>query len=130
MGVTMTEQDEFVHAVLGEIAEHLQRFVDTGEPHQIDLRSLPMPDAVREALANALGRGEVQATVSVAGDSVVHETSYAGVWWVRHAGRTGSPLAEFIEITTVPTLLGAPHDDIRDAATRLSRTLAERSTAQ
>ncbi len=126
----MTEQDTFVHAVLEEIAEHLQRLVDTGQPHQIDLRSLPMSETAREALTEALGRGEVRATVSVAGDSTVQETRYAGVWWVRHAGRSGRPLAEFIEITTVPTLLEAPHEDIKGAATRLTRTLAERSAAE
>lgn len=119
----MLEATALARAVLGEVAEHLRRFAEHGEGHQIDLRSLPMHASDRTALADALGRGEVQATVSVAGRSEAYETRYAGVWWVSHEGRNGDVLAEFIEITHVPTLLCSVHDDVRDAAVRLTRAL-------
>ena len=119
----MPETTPLARAVLGEVAEHLRRFVATGSPHQVDLRSLPMHDDDRIALADALGHGEVRARVSVAGDSEAYETRYPGVWWVSHRGRDGDILAEFIEITLVPALLCAVPEDVRDAADRLTATL-------
>lgn len=106
-------------AVLREIAEHLRGFAERETPHQIDLRSLPMSSADRAELIERLGEGEVKATVAVVGDSEIRETAYAGVWWVRHLGRSGDVLAEFIEITEVPSLLRAQREDVADAAARL-----------
>ena len=122
----MPDANPLASAVLGEVAEHLKRFAETGTRHQIDLRSLPMQDTDRSALAEALGTGEVRATVSVAGESEAYETAYAGVWWVSHRGRAGDILAEFLEITEVPALLQAPAQDVRDAAARLAQSFPNR----
>ena len=110
-------------SVLSEVAQHLKAFADEGTHYQIDVRSLPLSEGDRAELAKRLGRGEVSATVSVAGDSEVYETAYAGTWWVTHRSRDGSVLAEFIELTEVPALLLSHREDVSAAAKRLAEQL-------
>jgi len=114
-----------VDAVLREIAELLEKLAVSGEPGFIDLRSMPMTDADRAELEERLGRGEVEASLDVAGTSEVRETGYAGVWWIRHAGAGGKVAAEEIAVAEVPEILKAHHADIAAAASRLNRDLAE-----
>ncbi|MBL8566647.1 MAG: hypothetical protein JNM89_13095 [Hyphomicrobiaceae bacterium] len=111
-------------AVLNEIAELLEHFAKTGEETIVDLRGLPMTDADRAALEDALGQGEVTAVVDVAGPSEVWETSYAGVWWVRHRGADERITSEEIVVTRVPAILLSHSDDVRASASRLRETLA------
>ncbi len=106
-------------ALVFEIADLLQTFAATGKDAAIDLRGLPMTEADREALAERLGKGEVHATVHVAGRSEVWETAYSGVWWVRHLGAEGQIAAEEIAVTLVPQFLVSHPDDVHEAAQRL-----------
>lgn len=110
-------------AVLREIAALLEAFASTGAVAAIDLASLPLSDADREELEKRLGRGEVEATISVAGDSEVWETAYAGVWWVRHRGLGGRLACEQIAVTATPDILITDREDARAAASRLARDL-------
>lgn len=110
-------------AVLREIAALLETFASTGAAAAIDLASLPLTDADREELEKRLGRGEVEAKVSVAGDSEVWETAYAGVWWVRHRGLGGRLACEQIAVTATPDILITDREDARAAARRLARDL-------
>ena len=111
-------------AVLREIAALLDIFAKTGDTAAIDLASLPLTDADRADLEKRLGRGEVEAKVSVAGDSEVWETAYAGVWWVRHRGLGGRIACEQVAITATPDILITDREDARAAAKRLSDDLA------
>jgi hydrogenase-1 operon protein HyaF len=111
-------------AVLPEIAHLLSRLANSGESAQIDLKSLPMNDADRSALSQRLGRGEVFANLDVAGTTEVWETSYSGVWWIRHLGADGSIASEQISISRVPDILLAQSTDIHSAAERLKDDLA------
>lgn len=106
-------------AILSEIADLLEQFALAGSEASIDLGGLPMTDADRAALAEKLGRGEVEARLDVAGRSEVWETGYAGVWWVRHLGADGRVVSEEIAITHVPAILLTHRDDARAAARRL-----------
>jgi hydrogenase-1 operon protein HyaF len=106
-------------ALVTEIADLLQAFAATGKEAAIDLRGLPMTESDREALAARLGRGEVQATVDVAGRSEVWETAYSGLWWVRHLGAEGQIAAEEIAVTRVPEFLASHPDDVHASAQRL-----------
>jgi hydrogenase-1 operon protein HyaF len=110
-------------SLLREIARALAALAETGTRDAIDLRSLPLTPADREALDDALGRGEVSAALTLAGDSLLWETRFAGVWWVRHLGAGGQIAAEVIEITPVPDILASHPDDIAAAATLLAATL-------
>lgn len=125
-------------AVLSEIADLLDQFAASGAQSSIDLSGLPMTDADREKLAQRLGRGEVQATLDVAGQTDVWETQYAGVWWVRHFGGNGQVISEEIAITHVPAILLTHREDARAAAERLRKacevlgatTAADQSSAE
>ena len=112
-------------AVLQEITQLLAKLADTGAAGSIDLRSLPMTDADRDELEERLGRGEVQADLSVAGNSQVWETGYSGVWWIRHFGTGDKIAAEEIAVTNVPEILVTHRADIATTASRIRRDLAE-----
>ncbi|MEZ5455792.1 MAG: hydrogenase expression/formation C-terminal domain-containing protein [Lysobacteraceae bacterium] len=111
-------------SVLHEIALALTQLAESGAPNAIDLRSLPMTEADRLELQEVLGRGEVSASLDMAGKSDIWETRHAGVWWVRHSGSGDRIASETIEIAAIPDILMAHRDDIRAAAARLSAELA------
>jgi hydrogenase-1 operon protein HyaF len=110
-------------SLLREIAERLATLAGTGEASAIDLRGLPMTAGDREELEEALGRGDVSATIELAGRSEVWETGYAGVWWLRHFGAGDNVAAEFIEITRIPDILAAHPDDIEQSSERVAAEL-------
>jgi hydrogenase-1 operon protein HyaF len=106
-------------AVLAEVAQHLEALASSGTTSTIDLRSLPLTDADLAELEALLGKGEVRASIDVIGTTEVHETAFAGVWWLRHMGAQDRVAAEEIAITPVPDILHAQADDIREAAQRI-----------
>ena len=110
-------------SLLQEVAERLADLAAGGEGTAIDLLSLPMTRADRLELETRLGRGEVAATLDVAGMSEVWETAYAGVWWVRHFGAGEKIAAERIEIAIVPEILTTHASDIQAACARLLEDL-------
>lgn len=110
-------------SLMREISRLLGVLAKTGESGALDLRSLPMTDADREELAERLGRGEVDVLFEVAGTSEAFETSYAGVWWVRHFGANEQVAAERIEIAPLPEILTTSDADIAAAAARLKDDL-------
>jgi len=113
------------YSILAEIGQLLEALSANGEAGSIDLRSLPMTDADREQLEELLGRGEVQAELDLAGASEVWETSYAGVWWIRHKGAGDKIASEEIAVTAVPEILITHPVDIEAAATRLRDDLSQ-----
>ena len=110
-----------LHEVLRAL-ESLAR--DASRAVVIDLRSLPMDEAARSALRGRLGRGEVEATLDVAGTTRIDETAYAGVWWLRHLGADGAAALEQIVVARVPELLLAHPEDVAASARRLAGELA------
>ena len=112
--------DPFVKSLLAEVARHLAALVRDGTVAAIDLRSLPLSIDDRARLEAALGQGEVKVTIDAAGESELHETAYAGVWWVRHFGAGRQLLTERIEITPLPEVLAAAPEDIAAGARRLA----------
>ena len=114
-------------AVLNEIASLAARHGETGAAAAIELTSIPLTGLDREEIVTRLGRGEVEATIDVAGRSEVWETSYAGVWFVRHLGVDGKVATETIEICAAPLILFSHPDDLRAAAARLGEDLRARA---
>lgn len=106
-------------AVLSEIAELMKALVERGESAGIALKSLPMSAGDLAALEKQLGRGEVFASLDVAGPTEVWETSYAGVWWIRHFGANDLVAAEEISVTQIPEILRTHIEDIRLAEQRI-----------
>lgn len=120
---TMQGSTGMADALLREIADALERLVLHAEVTQIDMRGLPLNDADRADVEDRLGRGEVSAILTVAGESEIWETRYPGVWWVRHRGVNGGVAAEQIIVTRLPEILATPIDDARDGLARLRHAL-------
>lgn len=110
--------------VAAEIAELLANLAATGEGGGIGLRAIPMTDADRAELEQLLGHGEVHAVLEAAGTSHVYETSFSGVWWIRHLDGEGRISSEEIAVTRVPPILASHPDDVAAAARRLAGELA------
>ena len=106
-------------AVLHEVAEMLVALAERGETGIIDLGGMPLSSADKAWLAAKLGQGEVQMTLNLDGASEVRETAFHGVWWLVHHNEKGVLTGEFIEISSVPGLVSAHPDDIRQAADKL-----------
>jgi hydrogenase-1 operon protein HyaF len=117
-----------VAAILSELATLLERLVRGDPPRSIDLRSLPMSPRDRAALERVLGEGEVQATVNAQGLSKMRETRVSGIWWVEHFDQQGELIAELIEVSRVPEMLGSAFDEMaagaRDLRAQISASAA------
>jgi hydrogenase-1 operon protein HyaF len=110
-------------SVLAEIGRMLETLTESGQADSIDLRSLPLSDVDRAQLEEVLGRGEVQAKLDIAGESEVWETTYPGVWWIRHCGADRKIASEEISVCAIPEILITHPVDIKAAAGRLREEL-------
>jgi len=110
-------------SILTEIGQLLEALAATGETGTIALRGLPMTDIDRQQLEEILGHGEVRVELDLAGHSEVWETSYAGVWWIRHKGAGERIACEEIAITPIPEILLTHPVDIQAAAKRIRQEL-------
>lgn len=117
-------------SIVSEIAQRLRLLADSNEPSTIDLRSLPMTQADRDQLEEILGRGEVSARIEIAGASDVWETSYAGVWWIRHRGAGERIATEEIAVTRIPDILLSHPHDVTAAALHLREELDHGTTGK
>lgn len=114
-----------VKAVLREVARLLVGLAaDPTLNEAIDLSSLPLNEEDVTQLRHCLGQGEVEATLTLGGPSLLAETAYAGVWWVRHADAEGRTMLAQIVVARVPALLLAHPADIDTAARQLESELA------
>lgn len=111
--------------LLTEIAQLLQRLLSDGTPGAIDLSSLPLGPVDRLGLREALGEGEVDVRLDLAGGSRVRETALAGVWWVEHRDADGQLLAQLIEVARVPEIVSAQPADLEQALARLRALAAD-----
>ena len=113
--------------LLHEIAELTRKLLDSGESSAIDLRALPLTPADLDWLREALGQGQVAATLEAEGESTLSETICPGVWWVTHHNENGAVASEFIEVTFVPELLKAHPDDVRIGLEHLDLLISDLS---
>ncbi len=124
------EQDAgMAEAVLNEVVALIETFAATGKGGSIDLGGLPFSGRDREEIDALLGRGEIAATIDLAGPSEIWETAFAGVWRVRHLGASGIAV-DLIEITSIPEILRSDRRDARLAAAKLAQALEQRKAAQ
>ena len=110
-------------SVLAEVSRMLEALSESGQAGAIDLRSLPLSDVDRAQLEEVLGRGEVRAELELAGNSEVWETTYPGVWWIRHRGAGDKIATEEISVCAIPEILMTHPVDIKAAAGRLREEL-------
>jgi hydrogenase-1 operon protein HyaF len=114
--------------LLHEVRHALQRWLDEGETHIIDLRAMPMSPDEEERLLALLGQGEVRADLSALGRSEIVETTFPGVWLVTHCNEGGTTVGRFIEVCAVPDILMSQSWDGRTALARLDDLLSEAET--
>lgn len=115
-------------SILSEISKLLQALAASESTGSIDLRSLPLTEADRRQLEEALGRGEVSLDLELAGRSSIWETGYPGVWWIRHRGAQDKVSSEEIAVCRVPDILKSHPADVSAAALRLQQELTQNPT--
>lgn len=107
-----------------EIHQAVSALLEDGFESAIDVSSLPLGAGEYARLEEALGRGEVEATIDAGGKSKVWETGVSGVWIVEHFSEGGSVLAKTIEICETPSIMKAHREDIEAGRDELGRRLA------
>lgn len=115
-------------AILSEAARKLTSFAESGQPDAVDLAGLPMTPADFEDMDAALGRGEVEITLNVAGTTEIWETAYPGLWRVRHCGAEAKITSQELLITRIPEIVMTHMDDCRAAAIRLETDITARDS--
>jgi hydrogenase-1 operon protein HyaF len=114
---------DMLDAIVYEIKQSMDAFIQTGKTGVIDIRSLPLSEKARHELKKKLGRGEVEAKALLAGDTEIYETTYSGVWWVTHKNLDDKVVAEHIEIGVIPAVLCAHIEDIKIAQEKLKNEI-------
>lgn len=112
-----------IQALLNELSERIQQLMLEDQPASIDLHAL-LGEMECQTLRNLLGKGEISATLSALGDSLIEETEVSGVWWIEHRNSTGDVISEFIEVTRCPAILMTPEEDLPVARDRLQELIA------
>lgn len=109
--------------ILHEIRHALSKLLECGAETVIDLLSMPMGPGDEARIFDALGRGEVEANLRVLGASTIRETRFSGVWLVEHRNEADEPIACFIEVTHVPSILKSQTQDIQRGLEELTQEL-------
>lgn len=114
-----------VPALLRELDEALQSLMTAGSRHVVDLTSLPLSHADRRMLDSVLGEGEIRMDLETLGHSRIRESSFPGVWWVRHEDHDGKLLADQIEVAHVPEIVPAHASDVAMGQARLAEKIEQ-----
>lgn len=114
--------------LLHEIKHALAALLKDGTPAIIDLGAIPFAPGDERILDEVLGIGEVDATLTVMGQSHVRETQIAGVWRVDHLDESGEFQSRFIEITFMPDILKTQREDAEQGVETLSERLSTLET--
>jgi hydrogenase-1 operon protein HyaF len=114
--------------LLHELRHALERWLEQGEQHAIDLRSMPLAPGEEDSLLEQLGVGEITARLSALGHSDIIETRYPGVWLITHYNEHEKVIGRFLEVCEVPCIVRSQSDDIRAGLARLEDTLANAET--
>lgn len=109
--------------LLHEIKHALTRLLDDGSESIIDLGAIPFAPGDERVLDNVLGVGEVQAILTIMGESHVRETTVPGVWRVDHLDENAEFQSRFIEITFLPKILKSQREDVERGVETLSERL-------
>jgi len=112
-------------SVLIEIHQAVSALLENGTELAIDVSTMPLGVAEVARLEEALGHGEVEATIDAGGKSRARETGISGVWIVEHYGEGGTVLAKTIEICETPSVIRAHREDIEAGRDELGRRLLD-----
>lgn len=111
--------------ILNEIRHALERLIATGEETRIDLNAMPFGPGDLDHLRAFLGTGEVQASVSAMGPTLVQETAIPGVWLVDYQNADSQRLTLHLEIAPVPEILRPQPQDLAQSIAMLDARMDE-----
>ena len=111
--------------LLNEILHALTALTEKGQEATIDLGAMPFAPGDERIFEEILGQGEVNAVLTVLGESRIQETAIPGVWRVDHFDENGEYQARFIEITFMPQILKTQPEDAERGVRELSERIAE-----
>lgn len=103
-----------VKAVLVEISEALQRFIENGETWSIFTNKMSLTSEERQEIRDFLGLGSV--TIKLAGSDEPAEwveSGTAGVWYGVFYDQSNNPILETIEIGAFPQVPAAQIEDVK-----------------
>ena len=106
-------------SIVTEIKYALEQLLKQKKTHCIDFRAMPWSPGEEEKLEQYLGRGEISVQLNALGKSTFYETRYSGVWIISHYNQDGELIGKLIEISTLPEMIFAQKEDIRNSLERL-----------
>lgn len=118
-----------VAPLLHEIRHALERWLDEGEEHAIDLRGIPMAPGEEEQILATLGEGEVSVALALLGPSQVIETRFPGVWLITHCNTEEQIIGRYVEICELPAILKSQTEDARAGLQALDELLSHATEA-
>lgn len=105
---------ENLKPLLLQVEQALQDLIDEGSTAVIDLGAMPFSSQDEEDLREQLGEGEVSATMSAFGPTLIQETGLPAVWLIEHQDAEGRRLTLHLEVTRTPQILATPLEDIAE----------------
>jgi hydrogenase-1 operon protein HyaF len=112
---------ENLRPLLKQLEQALVDLSERGQAGVIDLGAMPFSARDEDDLRSLLGRGEVTATLTAFGPTLVEETAVPGVWLVEHKDAEERRLTLHIEITRIPEILVVPAEDLAEGLAALRR---------
>ena len=76
-------------------------------------------------LDSMLGEGEMRMDLETLGRSRIRESSFPGIWWVRHEDPDGKLLADHIEVAHIPDIVPAHASDVAMGRARLAERIKQ-----
>ncbi len=119
----MPGESSSLMALLHEIRQAMIDLLNDQAEACIDLRGVPLGPGQEERLLEILGTGEVSASLDTLGHSSIRETRFPGVWLCIHRNQDGEVMGMFVEVTRVPGILKAQHEDMRDGLKEMTHLL-------
>jgi len=117
------KQNEALLCILQEIKNSLDHLLNTGHETVIELSTVPCGLESEELLRKTLGNGEVNASLTILGSDIIHETSIHGVWWVVHNDDKGNAITKSIYISYMPSILLAQQEDVEYSISVLDKLI-------
>lgn len=93
------------------------------DPHVINLSLLPHTEQDLALLDAVLGKGWLTVLSRGYGNCRVKSTTTKNVWWVQFFNSQDTLILNTIEVTSIPEVVTAAPEDIRDSAARLREIL-------
>jgi len=102
-----------VKAILYEILEALQRFIETGENWSIFINKMSLTPEERQAIRDFLGQGSIKIELSDSAEPAEWmESGISGIWYGVFYDHTKNPILETIEIGKFPQVASSQTEDV------------------